>query len=140
MVRLPDGFTGMAKPTAIRFPVRFAAGKREVQLSEKLFKVCRDTTAPFQVSTENGEEYGVGTSFNVVLTAKTTIGKPLWWKKCQDCGTRPYGCFKAFGTIYCGPLFRPKESGFGRCGFYILPGSMESFISKAYTFEEIVKN
>ncbi len=37
MVRLPDGFTGMAEPKPIRFPVRFAAGKREVQLCGEAF-------------------------------------------------------------------------------------------------------
>ena len=61
MVRLPDGSqVWLNSETTIRFPVRFAAGKREVQLcGEAFFKVCRDTTAPFQV----------------------TIGKLLWWKE-----------------------------------------------------------
>ena len=67
MVRLPDGSqVWLNSETTIRFPVRFAAGKREVQLcGEAFFKVCRDTTAPFQVSTENGEITVLGTSFNV---------------------------------------------------------------------------
>ena len=119
MVRLPDGSqVWLNSETTIRFPVRFAAGKREVQLcGEAFFKVCRDTTAPFQVSTENGEITVLGTSFNV-----STYREDNYWQTTQDCGTRPYGCFKAFGTIYCGPLFRPKESGFGRCGFIYFLG------------------
>lgn len=52
--------------TELRYPVRFAANERRVELSgEAYFEVARDTTAPFIVQMDSCSIQVLGTSFNV---------------------------------------------------------------------------
>ncbi|WP_164108394.1 MULTISPECIES: FecR family protein [Sphingobacterium] len=52
--------------TAIRFPARFASGKREVFLSgEAYFDVSHDKSAPFIVHTDQQSTRVLGTKFNI---------------------------------------------------------------------------
>ena len=141
MVRLPDGSqVWLNSETTIRFPVRFAAGKREVQLcGEAFFKVCRDTTAPFQVSTENGEITVLGTSFNV-----STYREDNYWQITLVEGSVRIA--EQGRTV----VLKPSEQyTVGRCSgqrkvVAVDAGLYTSWVDgkfyfKAYTFEEIVK-
>ena len=126
--------------TGIRFPVRFAAGKREVQLcGEAFFKVCRDTTAPFQVSTENGEITVLGTSFNV-----STYREDNYWQTTLVEGSVRIA--EQGRTV----VLKPSEQyTVDRCSGQRKVASVDAglytswvdgkFYFKAYTFEEIVK-
>ena len=141
MVRLPDGSqVWLNSETTIRFPVRFAAGKREVQLcGEAFFKVCRDTTAPFQVSTENGEITVLGTSFNV-----STYREDNYWQTTLVEGSVRIA--EQGRTV----VLKPSEQyTVDRCSGQRKVASVDAglytswvdgkFYFKAYTFEEIVK-
>lgn len=74
-VRLPDGSTAALSPAArLRFPARFAAGSRPVQLrGEAFFWVAKNPRAPFQVFTDQLVTTVLGTSFRV---REAAAGRP----------------------------------------------------------------
>lgn len=65
---LPDGSrVWLNSETEMRYPVTFAAGKREVFLTgEAYFDVAKDKTRPFIVITPHTRTTALGTSFNVM--------------------------------------------------------------------------
>ncbi len=67
LLTLPDGSQiWMNSESSLRFPVKFAANKREVYLSgEAYFEIAKDSTAPFVVHTGRLDVKVLGTSFNV---------------------------------------------------------------------------
>lgn len=141
VVRLPDGSqVWLNSGTTIRFPVRFAADKREVQLcGEAFFKVRRDTTAPFQVSTEHGEITVLGTSFNV-----STYREDNYWQT-----TLVEGSVRISEQGHTVVLKPSEQYTVDRCAgqrkvTLVDPDLYTSWVDgkfyfKAYTFEEIVK-
>lgn len=79
-VILPDGsHVWLNSASAIRYPIVFPAGKREVELTgEAYFEVAPDKQRPFTVKANNMEVDVLGTAFNVMAysdetTLRTTL-------------------------------------------------------------------
>lgn len=140
-LELPDGsVVWLNSETSLRFPVKFAADKREIYLQgEAYFKVAKNQNAPFHVYVAGCDITVLGTCFNVSAYADDGSWKTTLVKGAVRVKNGKHSIIMKPSEQYC------VDNRSGRTELKTVDSELYTswidgkFHFNGYTFEEIVK-